>query len=123
MSTITFIKAIKNLVKIFFFVTSSTSIVSIFQLKQINICYQFLLIFRLIYQLQIFVQLITTNSYYVISNHSIYPMNTTIYNYKLLVCNYGNACHGKHQWNSKKGNPDRGRSLLKPHMLYRVTIC
>ena len=38
-----------------------------------------------------------------------------IYSYKLLVCNYGNACHGIHQWNSKTGNPDRGCSLLKPH--------
>ena len=42
-------------------------------------------------------------------------MSTTIYNYKLLVCNYGNAYHGTHQWNSKGGNPDRGSSLYKPH--------
>ena len=49
-------------------------------------------------------------------------MSTTVYNYKLLVCNYGNACHGTHQWNSKKGNPDRGRSLLKPHpQIFRPT--
>ena len=42
-------------------------------------------------------------------------MSTTVYNYKLLVCNYGNARHGTHQWNSKRGNPDRGSSLYKPH--------
>jgi len=82
-----------------------------------------LFIFRLIYQLHILVKLLTTNSYYLISNRSIYSMNPTNYSYKLLVCNYGNACHGIHQWNSKRGNPDRGRSLYKPHMLYRVTIC
>ena len=74
-------------------------------------------------QLNHFSKLLWTHLYFPICDYLYHSTIIIIYNYKMLICKYGNVCHRTHKWNSKRGNPDRGISLYKPHMLYRVTIC